>query len=381
KFGMRWEIKQGKHFFSSEKNDGTPVDIYKYAGKESILKECEESLKRLKTDYIDLYQIHWPDVTTPIEESMEAVELLIKQGKVRAAGVSNYSTEDMKKAGTVINLASNQVAYSMVKRDIEEDIVPYSIENNVGILVYSPLQRGVLAGKIKPDTKFNNGDHRPTTAHYKNDNIIKINLFLEQIRPLAELKDVSLAQLVLRWTLQRPGISCILAGARNEEQLIENAGTLEFELSGEEISLPLVTLMAAPLKILPRGGSDNLEPLKTITLSFAAPMNLDDLGRMLSLEVRPLPGIGKSDSIWLTEKDFSIKELDRRSGQDPVQYRISLNRPIDYGKHISLHIRLSLDERIRGSVARYSFMTKPEFRLASFGSGYVRYPVAGSGSI
>ncbi len=110
-------------------------------------------------------------------------------------------------------------------------------------------------------------------------------------------------------------------------------------------------------------------------------MNLDDLGRMLSLEVRPLPGIGKSDSIWLTEKDFSIKELDRRSGQDPVQYRISLNRPIDYGKHISLHIRLSLDERIRGSVARYSFMTKPEFRLASFGSGYVRYPVAGSGSI
>ncbi|HEC42807.1 MAG TPA: aldo/keto reductase [Bacteroides sp.] len=235
KFGMRWEIKQGKHFFSSEKNDGTPVDIYKYAGKESILKECEESLKRLKTDYIDLYQIHWPDVTTPIEESMEAVELLIKQGKVRAAGVSNYSTEDMKKAGTVINLASNQVAYSMVKRDIEEDIVPYSIENNVGILVYSPLQRGVLAGKIKPDTKFNNGDHRPTTAHYKNDNIIKINLFLEQIRPLAELKDVSLAQLVLRWTLQRPGISCILAGARNEEQLIENAGTLEFELSGEEM--------------------------------------------------------------------------------------------------------------------------------------------------
>jgi aryl-alcohol dehydrogenase-like predicted oxidoreductase len=236
KFGLIWDSKQGVYHFSSQKDDGTPVDIYRYAAKESILRECEESLRRLKTDYIDLYQIHWPDPSTPIEETMEAIELLIKQGKIRAVGVSNYSTEEMERAGKVINLASNQVAYSMVKREIEKDIVPYSVKNNVGILVYSPLQRGILAGKVKSLNHFNEGDSRPNTPFYREENITKINLFLDRISPLANSKSVSLAQLVLRWTLQRPGISCILAGARNEEQLIENAGTLEFELSGEEMA-------------------------------------------------------------------------------------------------------------------------------------------------
>jgi len=237
KYGLRWNTTKGNFYFHSTKEDGTPVDLHRYARKESIIEECEDSLRRLKTDYIDLYQIHWPDITTPVEESMEAVELLIRQGKVKAAAVSNYPVDDMKEAKKVTTLASNQVPYSMVNRGIEKDTIPYCIDNKIGILVYSPLQRGLLTGKISPDHKFNSGDHRPGTPWFRKENIVRINQFLDQIRPIARDKGVSLTQLVLRWTLQQPGITCILAGARNEEQLSDNAGTMNFFLLEEEMDI------------------------------------------------------------------------------------------------------------------------------------------------
>ncbi len=235
KYGLRWDADLGEFFFSTSMNDGTPVNVHRYSGKESIIKECEESLKRLQTDYIDLYQIHWSDPSTPVAETMEAVETLIQQGKVRTAGVCNYNVADLQKANSVLPIASNQVSYSMVKREIEEETIPYCIENNIGIMVYSPLQRGILGGKIHPDHRFRRGDNRPDTPYYKLGNIILINEFLDKILPVAENRKVSLSQLVLRWTLQQPGVTCLLAGVRNEEQLIDNAATLHFELNTSEI--------------------------------------------------------------------------------------------------------------------------------------------------
>jgi aryl-alcohol dehydrogenase-like predicted oxidoreductase len=237
KYGLRWDDTRGDFFFATKFNDGTPATIHSYAGKESIIEECENSLRRLNTDYIDLYQQHWPDKTTPVEESMEALEQLIKQGKVRAAGGSNYDTEDMARAQTVVPQASNQVAYSMVKREIEDDTVPYCIANNIGIVAYSPMQRGILSGKIRPGHKFNPGDSRPDTPYYKPENVRRINDFLDKIKPVADDKGVNLAQLVLRWTLQMPGVSTVLAGIRNEEQFRENALAMEFELSKEEMDI------------------------------------------------------------------------------------------------------------------------------------------------
>jgi aryl-alcohol dehydrogenase-like predicted oxidoreductase len=237
KYGLRWDDASGDFYFDSKMNDGTPVNIHSYAGKESIIKECEDSLRRLNTDYIDLYQQHWPDRSTPVEESMEAIGQLIRQGKVRAAGGSNYSTEDMARAGSVVPQASNQVPYSMVRREIEDEIVPYCIQNNIGILAYSPMQRGILTGKIKPGYQFKPGDNRPDTPHYKPENIRRINDFLDRIQPLAEDKGVSLAQLVLRWTLQMPGVSAVLAGIRNEAQLMENVAAMQFTLSSEEMDI------------------------------------------------------------------------------------------------------------------------------------------------
>ncbi len=237
KYGLKWDDTRGEFLFATKREDGTPANIHSYAGRQSIIKECEDSLRRLNTDYIDLYQQHKPDKTTPVEESMEALEQLIKQGKVRVAGGSNYSTEDMSRAQTVIPQASNQVAYSMVLREIEDEIVPYCIANQIGIVVYSPMQRGILSGKIKPGHQFNPGDSRPDTPYYKPENVIRINDFLDRIKPVADGKGVNLAQLVLRWTLQMPGVSTVLAGIRNEEQLKENAVAMEFELSREEMDI------------------------------------------------------------------------------------------------------------------------------------------------
>jgi aryl-alcohol dehydrogenase-like predicted oxidoreductase len=235
KFGLRWDAKQGEYFFSSKDNDGRDIDLYKLASRESVMKECEDCLRRLNTDYIDLFQIHWPDATTPVSETMEALVRLKEQGKILAGGVCNYSVPLMEEAEHVIELASNQVPYSMVNRDIEKDVVGYCINHNIGIIAYSPLQRGLLTGKIRPDHKFNTGDSRENSRHYTPENILRVNNFLERLRPLAESKKATLAQLVLRWTIEQPGITIALAGARNVAQAEENAKAVQVKLTQSEM--------------------------------------------------------------------------------------------------------------------------------------------------
>jgi len=237
KYGMRWDLKKGDFAFSSKKNTGEFIDIYKYAGKESIIEECEASLKRLGTDYIDLYQIHWPDSTTPIAESMEAVSRLIEQGKIRYAGVCNYDAAQLAEAEKYITLASNQVPYSMVNRGIETELIPWCLENNRSILAYSPLERGLLTGKIRPGHVFAPGDHRKDVPFFKEENLKRTYGFLELLKPLAAEKHLTLGQLVILWTLQQPGITIALVGARNFEQAIENAKAIDGSLSTEEVAI------------------------------------------------------------------------------------------------------------------------------------------------
>ncbi|HXL56046.1 MAG TPA: aldo/keto reductase, partial [Chitinophagaceae bacterium] len=166
KFGLGWDIKKGEFHVKSKDNNGRDIEIYKYASKESVMKECEDSLKRLNIDYIDLYQIHWPDATTPIAETMEALQRLLEQGKIKAAGVCTYSVAQTKEAEKAISLASNQVPYSMLLRDIEKEVIPYALQHKKAIIAYSPLQRGLLTGKIKPDHHFNEGDTREQSVFY-----------------------------------------------------------------------------------------------------------------------------------------------------------------------------------------------------------------------
>jgi aryl-alcohol dehydrogenase-like predicted oxidoreductase len=237
KYGLRWDTTRGVFYFDSQDADGNFVKINKYAGRQGIIEECEKSLKRLKTDYIDLYQIHWPDPTTSIDETMEAVSTLLKDGKIRASGVSNYNVDQLKQAQKVLPQASNQVPYSMVNRGIENEVVPYCQQNAIGILAYSPLQRGLLTGKITPDYKFASGDHRPGTGFFKPENVERTNAFLEKLKPLAEEKKATLSQLVIKWTTQMPGITCALVGARNPAQAEENAKAALISLNPNEMEL------------------------------------------------------------------------------------------------------------------------------------------------
>lgn len=232
KFGLVWNQTSGHlHYEKTYDNNGNEVALYRLGRKESVIKECEDSLRRLGTDYIDLFQQHWPDNSTPVDETMEALEILKTQGKIRAGGVSNYSAKEMLQAEKYIKLTSNQVPYSMVNRNIEDDMVPFCMANNKAIIVYSPLQRGVLTGKITPNYKFNAGDHRPGTPFFKEPNLSRINRFLSKIKPIADKHNATLAQLVLQWTLQQPGITCVLAGARNEKQVLENLAAYNIVLS------------------------------------------------------------------------------------------------------------------------------------------------------
>lgn len=236
KYGLQWKTNKGEFYFNSVDNQGNDIDVYRYSSKQSIIRECEESLRLLGTDYIDLYQIHWPDPTTPIQETMEAVESLIQSGKVRYAGVSNYSLDQFKEANKYIDIVSNQLSYSMIKREIENDLVPAMLETNKSILAYSPLGRGVLTGKLKSGHKFAEGDHRANLPAYSNENVGLINNFLARLIPLAEEKNASISQLVIRWTIEQPGITIALVGARNADQAIQNAGASDIELSEKELS-------------------------------------------------------------------------------------------------------------------------------------------------
>lgn len=235
KFGLVWDGSnngKGEFFFDADDN-GRKVPVYKFASKENVIKEVEESLKRLGTDYIDLLQLHWPDSTTPIDETMEALALLLQQGKIKAAGVSNYSVAQMQHAEKTIQLASNQVSYSMLNRAIESDLIPYTVANNIGIIAYSPMERGLLTGKYFKDGQLKSNDHR--NGYFGQFDLEKVKAFLEKITPIAEIKNATLSQLVLRWTTLQKGITIVLAGARNAEQAIANAQSMNIDLSNEEL--------------------------------------------------------------------------------------------------------------------------------------------------
>lgn len=234
KFGINWKTTKGEFYFDGE-GHGKKYKVHAYAGRDGIIQEVEDSLQRLGTDYIDLLQIHRPDATTKIEETMEVLKELQQQGKIRAIGMSNHTVKKMKRADKIIDLASTQSPYSMVYRKIEKDIIPYALEDNVGILAYSPLQRGLLTGKITPGYQFKGDDHRPGTKWFKEPNLSRTNEFLQKIKPIADDHGVPLAQLVINWTIERPGITAALVGARNSEQAAENAKSMSFKLSEEEI--------------------------------------------------------------------------------------------------------------------------------------------------
>lgn len=238
KCGMRWDAPasgdQGTDPWPNKDNAGKDVIVRKNGRPESILYECEQSLKRLQTDVIDLYQVHWPDVSTPVEESMRAMVKLKEQGKIRAIGVSNYDVEWLRNAEKVAKVASNQPPYSLIQRKIEAEILPYSREHKIGVIGYSPLERGLLAGAVPPEREFPEGDHRRSHKFFTPEMRRNVLAALEMIRPIKDRHNASFAQLAINWTVHEPGITAALVGARNAEQATHNAAAMNFTLSDDE---------------------------------------------------------------------------------------------------------------------------------------------------
>ena len=236
KCGMRWDgpENEGSDPWPQKDNQGRDLVIRKNAKPASIFYECEQSLKRLGVDVIDLYQIHWPDVSTPVEDSMSAMVKLKEQGKIRAIGASNYDVEWLRRAAKVAPLASDQPPYSIIQRRIEKDVLPFCRENGIGVICYSPLERGLLAGAVPLDRQFPPGDHRVAHRFFRPENRQRVLESLAQVRPIAESRDVSLAQLMINWTFSEPGITAALVGARNAEQARHNAGAMSFTLTPDE---------------------------------------------------------------------------------------------------------------------------------------------------
>jgi aryl-alcohol dehydrogenase-like predicted oxidoreductase len=159
---------------------------------------------------------------------------LKEQGKIRAIGVSNYDVEWLRNAEKVTKLASNQPPYSLIQRKIEKEILPYCRERRIGVIVYSPLERGLLAGAVPPDRKFPEGDHRATHKFFTPEMRQKVSDALATIKPIAEKHKASFAQVAINWTIHEPGITAALVGARNAEQATHNAGALNFSLTDSE---------------------------------------------------------------------------------------------------------------------------------------------------
>jgi len=231
KCGLVWDTTEGTPFGS-----GQGKEIHRFLGPDSIRYEVNQSLKRLGTDCIDLYQTHWQDPATPIEETMAALLDLKQQGKIRALGVSNATVEQMDEYRKVGPLDSDQERYSMLDRSIENDRLPYCREHGIAMLAYSPLGQGLLTGKIGLDRQFTGDDLRLNNPRFDAETRRKVAAMLDEYKPIAEAHNLTFAQLAIAWTVAQPGLTFALVGARNPTQARENAGAGDAVLNEQELA-------------------------------------------------------------------------------------------------------------------------------------------------
>ncbi|HDP98248.1 MAG TPA: aldo/keto reductase [bacterium] len=218
KCGLVWNNK-GK-----VRNDLSPA---------SIRKELEASLQRLQTDYIDLYQFHWPDPNIPVEKSWETMVQLKQEGKIRFIGVSNFDVPLLERCEKIAHVDSLQPQYNMVKRDSEKKILPYCEQVGVGVVAYSPMMSGLLSGKFDL-SKIAAGDWRRKSDDFREPKLSKHLALVDELRPIANKYNATVAQLVVAWVLKQHTVTSAIVGARRPDQVVENVKSAELEISDED---------------------------------------------------------------------------------------------------------------------------------------------------
>jgi myo-inositol catabolism protein IolS len=196
----------------------------------------EGSLKRLRTDHVEVYFIHWPNPDFSIGPTMEALERLRAQGRIRAIGVSNFGAEEMDRAREYGTIDVLQPPYNMLWREIEAATLPYCRKHNIGVMPYSGLAQGLLTGTLSGDTVFADGDERRTTVLFQPGPYERALEAVEGLRPIARKYGKSVPQLAAQWLTSRPGISSPLLGARTVREIVENAGSLGWQIADEDIA-------------------------------------------------------------------------------------------------------------------------------------------------
>ncbi|TLS36764.1 aldo/keto reductase [Pseudalkalibacillus caeni] len=214
---------------------------HKFVGEEVVfdnspafLKQAvESSLKRLKTDMIDLFYIHFPDENTPKDEAVGALKTLKDEGKIRAIGVSNFSIDQLKEANKDGYVDVYQGEYNLLQRKAEVELFPYTKEHNISFVPYFPLASGLLAGKYNKDTEFN--DLRSKMPHFQGKSFQQNLEKVDRLRKIANRKNVEVAHVVLAWYLTRDSIDTVIPGAKRAEQVLNNLKTLDVQLTEEEV--------------------------------------------------------------------------------------------------------------------------------------------------
>ena len=235
KCGLRWDSEEGAHFFDTEGDPG--LRVFRNLRAASIVQECDASLARLGTDRIDLYQVHWPDPTIPIDEPCAAMERLFAAGKIRAVGVSNFTVEMILRWREMLPelpLAVSQEKYNLLERKLEKGMLPYVRKHGPGILAYSPLAQGLLTGRVTADRVFPENDSRAKRAIMAPEYRARVNERLDRLGTLADRHNCTVANLAVAWLLGEPMIASVLCGTRDSDQARENARGAEIELSAEE---------------------------------------------------------------------------------------------------------------------------------------------------
>ena len=213
-------------------------EIGKSLKADSIRREVEDSLRRLKLDVIDLYQIHWPEPDEDIEEGWTEMARLKEQGKVRYIGVSNFNAEQMKRAQKIAPITSLQPPYSLLSPEVEESILPYAGENNIGVIVYSPMKSGLLTGAMTREriAGMPDDDFRKRTPQFQEPKLTKNLELVERMREMGNRYGRTPGEVAIAWTLRRPEVTAAIVGMRSAKQVDGVIGALDFRLSPAEVS-------------------------------------------------------------------------------------------------------------------------------------------------
>jgi aryl-alcohol dehydrogenase-like predicted oxidoreductase len=218
--------------------DKGSTNVYGRLKAASVRREAEASLRRLKVDVIDLYQIHWPNPDEDVEEGWGIIADLIREGKVRYGGVSNFSVAQLKRVQAIHPVASLQPPYSMIVRGVEDALLSYCAANNIGVIVYSPMQAGLLTGRFSRErvASLPNDDWRQRNMHFQEPELSANLALVEGLRPIAARNGRTLGQLAIAWVLRRPEVTAAIVGARRPAQIEETVAAGDWVLSGEDIA-------------------------------------------------------------------------------------------------------------------------------------------------